>query len=129
MDIMEMAKDLGKAIAQSPQMARMQETEKVQNNDEQAQKLIGEYNLRRMQLAQKAQKEDVTKEELESIREELDSEFEKLLKNQAINAYVTAKKDVEALIGQVNNILSYYITGETNQGCGHSCDSCSGCSH
>lgn len=129
MDIMEMAKDLGKAIAASPQMARMQETEKVQNNDEEAQKLIGEYNLRRMQLAQKAQKEDVTKEELESIRGELGSEFDKLLKNHAINAYVTAKKDVEALIGQVNNILSYYITGETNQSCGHSCDSCSGCSH
>lgn len=127
MDIMEMAKDLGKAIADCPQMAKMKETEKIQNNDEEAQKLIGEYNLRRMQLAQKAQKEDISKEELEAVRDELNAEFDKLLQNHAINAYVTAKKDVEALIAQVNNILSYYITGEQQQGCGHSCDSCSGC--
>ena len=50
MDILEMAKELGKAIADSDLMAAVKKAEDVQNNDEKAQQLIGEYNLKRMQL-------------------------------------------------------------------------------
>lgn len=127
MDIMEMAKELGKAMAESAQMVKLRAAEEAQAKDEDAQKLIGEYNLVRMQLSQKANQENITQEEFTAIKEELDAEFKKLTANASINAYITAKKDFDSILSQVNNIMSFYIDGEQKSG-GCSSDGCSGCS-
>ena len=128
MDIIEMAKELGMAIAESPQMTNLKAKEEEQAQDEESQKLVGEYNLKRMQLSQRAQAEDITEEQFQEIKTELDAEFKKLTDNAKINAYVTAKKDFDAMMGQVNNIMSYYINGEQSSGCSaDGCSSCSGC--
>ena len=127
MDILEMAKELGKAIADSELMESVKKAEDVQNNDEKAQQLIGEYNLKRIQLMQRAQKENVTQEELESIRTELSDEFDKLMQYDVINRYITPNKELDAVLEQVNNIITFYVTGQTPGGCSGSCSSCSGC--
>lgn len=128
MDILEMAKELGKAIADSDLMAAVKKAEDVQNNDEKAQQLIGEYNLKRMQLAQRVQKEDVTQEELEAVQKELSDEFDKLMQYSVISDYITARKELDAVLEQVNNVISFYVTGKTpDGGCSGSCSSCSGC--
>lgn len=128
MDILEMAKELGKAIADSELMAAVKKAEDVQNNDEKAQQLIGEYNLKRMQLAQRVQKEDVTQEELEAVQKELSDEFDKLMQYPVIGDFITARKELDAVLEQVNNVISFYVTGKTpNGGCSGACSSCSGC--
>lgn len=128
MDILEMAKELGKAIADSDLMAAVKKAEDVQNNDEKAQQLIGEYNLKRMQLAQRVQKEDVTQEELEVVQKELSDEFDKLMQYSVISDFITARKELDAVLEQVNNVISFYVTGKTpDGGCSGSCSSCSGC--
>ncbi len=128
MDILEMAKELGKAIADSDLMAAVKKAEDVQNNDEKAQQLIGEYNLKRMQLAQRVQKEDVTQEELEAVQKELSDEFDKLMQYSVISDFITARKELDAVLEQVNNVISFYVTGKTpDGGCSGSCSSCSGC--
>jgi len=129
MNIIEMAKELGMAIAESEQMITLKEAETAQAQDEEAQKLVGEYNLKRMQLSQRAQAEDITEEQFQEIKTELDAEFKKLTANDKINAYVTAKKDFDSIMGQVNNIMSYYINGEQSGGCSSEggCSGCSGC--
>ena len=127
MDILEMAKELGKTIADSELMAAVKAAEEKQNNDETAQSLIGEYNLKRVQLAQKVQKENPTKEEMESIRQELADEFDKLMQNDVIKSYIEARKALDTTLEQVNNIISFYVTGKTNNGCSSDCSSCGGC--
>lgn len=128
MDVLEMAKELGKAIAGSELMTAFKKAEDAQNNDDKAQQLIGEYNLKRMQLMQRAQKEDATQEEFEKIRKELSDEFDKLMQYEPIKNYVTAKNELDTVLEQVNNIISFYVTGKTaNDGCSGSCSSCSGC--
>lgn len=127
MDIFDMARQLGKAIADSEQYKRVKETEKAQEADEAAQQLIGEYNLKRMQLMQRAQAENPTKEEMEAIRNELQQEFDKLMENDAIRAFIEAKNEFDALNNQVNNILSFFINGEQQGGCSGSCATCGGC--
>lgn len=127
MDILDMARELGKTIAESELMAAVKNAEEAQNNDETAQQLIGEYNLKRIQLAQKAQKENLTKEEMEDIRTQLSAEFDKLMENEKINRYVTARKELDAVMEQVNNIISFYVTGQTHSGCSSDCSTCGGC--
>ena len=127
MEILEMARELGQKIANSELMERAKKAEETQNNDEAAQKLIGEYNLKRMQLAQRVQKENPTKEEMEAIRTELSEEFDKLMQNESIKNFIDAKKDLDAVLEQVNNIISFYVNGKSEGGCSSDCSSCGGC--
>ncbi len=127
MDIIQMAKELGVAIAASSQVAVFKEAEKAQNNDDEAQGLLGEYNLKRMQLMQRLDDGNATNEQREQIRDELMREYNKLLENSTIDAYVCAKQALEALIEQVNSTIAFYLSGE-EKGCSHSgCGGCSGC--
>ncbi len=127
MEILEMARELGQKIANSELMERAKKAEETQNNDEAAQKLIGEYNLKRMQLAQRVQKENPTKEEMEAIRTELSEEFDKLMQNESIKNFIDAKKELDAVLEQVNNIISFYVNGKSEGGCSSDCSSCGGC--
>lgn len=127
MEILEMARELGQKIANSELMERAKKAEETQNNDEAAQKLIGEYNLKRMQLAQRVQKENPTKEEMEAVRTELSEEFDKLMQNESIKNFIDAKKELDAVLEQVNNIISFYVNGKSEGGCSSDCSSCGGC--
>ena len=127
MEIQDMARQLGEAIRDSEVMARVKAAEEAQNNDAEAQKLIGEYNLTRMQLAQRAQKEDITKEEMENIQKELSAEFEKLVANPVISEFLEARAALDAIVNQVNSILTHFITGEDPNACTHDCSTCGGC--
>ncbi len=127
MEILDMARQLGEAIRDSEIMARVKAAEEAQQNDAEAQKLIGEYNLTRMQLAQRAQKEDITKEEMEAIQKELSTEFEKLTKNAVIAEFLESRAALDAIVNQVNSILTHFITGEDPNGCTHNCSTCGGC--
>jgi len=127
MEILDMARQLGEAIRDSEVMARVKAAEEAQQNDAEAQKLIGEYNITRMQLAQRAQKEDITKEEMESIQAELSAAFENLTKNAVISEFLESRAALDAIVNQVNSILTHFITGEDPNGCTHNCSTCGGC--
>lgn len=127
MEILDMARQLGEAIRDSEVMARVKKAEEAQNNDDAAQKLIADYNLKRMQLAQRVQKENPSKEELEAIQKELSGEFDKLMQNKIIYEYIDARKNLDAIVNQVNSILTHFITGEEHSGCSSDCSSCHGC--
>ncbi len=127
MEILDMARQLGEAIRDSEIMARVKKAEEAQQSDAEAQKLIGEYNLTRMQLAQRAQKEDITKEEMEQIQQELSAELEKLTKNSVIAEFLESRAALDAIVNQVNSILTHFITGEDPNGCTHNCSTCGGC--
>ena len=128
MDIMDMAKDLGQAIAESKEMRDMKTAETIQAGDKEAQELIKNYNIAAMEAAKKMRAEGITKEQAESIRQELGEEFLKLEQNQNILNYISSKKTFEDMVKNVNGVLSYYITGKEQSGCSESgCGGCSGC--
>ena len=104
MEILDMARQLGEAIRDSEIMSRVKAAEQAQQNDAEAQKLIGEYNLARMQLAQRAQKEDITKEEMEEIQKALSAEFEKLTKNAVISEFLESRAALDAIVNQVEQL-------------------------
>ena len=79
MDILDAAKEIGIALEQSEEFKQLDEATKIQNNDDEAQRLIGEYNLVRLQLMQKMQGKDMTDEQLNQIRMQLADEFDKLM--------------------------------------------------
>lgn len=127
MDILDMAKQIGIALENSDEFKALEKAEKIQNNDEQAQKLIGEYNLVRLQIMQKMHGKEMTNEEMQQLQEQMKSEFDKLTEYEIIKNYIEAKDKFDILYNKVKNIIDFYASGEKSGGCSGSCETCGGC--
>lgn len=124
MTITEKAHELGKLIKESPEMQALQNAEKAQANDEDAQKLVADFNLKRMNLARDIQEGKISQEE--AIKMNNDSFGEMVEASASIKNYVEAKKNFDKIVNDVNNIINIYIAGEP-EGCTHNCHTCGGC--
>lgn len=124
MDIFEKTRELGQMIQESEEMKRMKAADAAQLSDEEAQKLLQEFNLQRMNLARDMQEEKISKEEAVKKNNEA---FEKMVsESKTIKEYVEAKKAFDAVISKINGVLNFYITGQ-DPDCTHNCSTCGGC--
>ncbi len=124
MTITEKAHELGKMIASSPEAKALAKAEEAQGADEKAGELLKEFNLKRMNLVRDMQNEKITREEATKVNNEAFAEM--LEKSETIKNFVEAKKDFDTLVGEINGIINFYITGE-DPNCTHDCSTCSGC--
>lgn len=124
MTILEKTHELGELIKESPEMKAMNEAEAAQENDENAQNLLKEYNLTRMNLARDMQAGKLKQPEAIIKNNEAFSEMVK--KSKTISDYVEAKKAFDNMVQEINKVLNYYITGQ-DPNCTHNCSTCGGC--
>lgn len=128
-EIFEKARELGEAIIESKEYKELKEAELRQEQDEEALTLLKEYSEVRSRLASEIQKGDVDDSRIAEIREELEEAYEKMTTNDSITAYINAQRTFQAIIEQMNNILSFHITGKMPGGCSGNCSSCGGDCH
>ena len=126
-DIFEKARELGEAIIESKEFKELKEAEQNQENDPVALELLKKYSDVRTKLASEIQKGDVGEERMNAIREELEQAYEEMTTNDNITAYINAQRTFQAIIDQMNNIISFHITGKMPGGCSGSCSTCGGC--
>ena len=126
-EIFEKARELGEAIIESKEYKELKEAELKQENDEEALALLKEYSEVRTRLGAEIQKGDVSEERIAEIREELEEAYSKMTTNDTITAYINAQRTFQAVIDQMNNILSFHITGQLPGGCSGNCSSCNEC--
>ena len=126
-EIFEKARELGEAIIESKEYKELKAAELAQENDEEAMALLKEYSEVRSRLAEEIQKGDVSEERIVEIREELEEAYQKMTTNDLITAYINAQRTFQAVIDQMNNILSFHITGQLPGGCSGNCSSCNEC--
>ncbi|MBS7298496.1 MAG: YlbF family regulator [Eubacteriales bacterium] len=124
MTLLEKAHELGEMIQESPEMQALKAAEAAQESDTNAQELLKEFNLKRMNLVRDMQAEKITREEATKKNSEAFSEM--VEKSETIKAYVEAKKDFDAVVQQINGIINFYITGQ-DPNCTHDCSTCGGC--
>ena len=128
-EIFEKARELGEAIIESAEYKELKAAELAQEQDENALALLKEYSDVRSRLAAEIQKGDVSEERVAQIREELETAYEKMTTNDAITAYINAQRTFQAIIDQMNSIISFHITGKMPGGCSGNCSSCGGDCH
>ncbi len=127
-EIFEKARDLGQAIIDSEEYKALKAAELKQENDEEALALLKEYSDVRTRLGAEIQKGDVSEERIAEIRDELEEAYSKMTTNDKITAYINAQRTFQSVIDQMNNILSFHITGKVpGGGCSGNCSSCSSC--
>lgn len=124
MDIFKKAHELGQLIKDSDEIKALKAAEAAQESDEEAQKLVAEFNMKRMNLAKALQEEKITQED--AIKENNSAFEEMVAASKVIKDYVEAKKAFDKMVNGVNNIINIYIMGEQG-GCTHDCSTCGGC--
>ena len=124
MDIFEKTRELGELIQNSEEMKAVKAAELAQAEDENAQTLMQEFNLNRMNLARDMQSGKVSRED--AIKKNNEAFDDICNKSETIRNYIEAKKNFDAVVNQVNQILNYYITGQ-DPSCTHDCSTCGGC--
>ena len=134
MDIIELTRELGKALQQDPSYLNMQIARQASDEDESLQKAIGEFNLKRMAINNEAQKEERDEETLKRLNEEFREVYASIMQNENMQRYNDAKTEFDALIQRVTGIIGLCADGEDPEtcdydaaSCGGNCASCGGC--
>ena len=133
MEIIELARQLGKAIQEDEAYIRMRTAEQASEEDEALQELIGEYNIKRLSINMEASKEDRDDEKMQALNKEMRSVYAKVMNNEHMKEYNAAKQIFETKLRQVLGIIQNSADGadpETTDpvsGCTGSCATCGGC--
>jgi len=113
-EIQARAQFLAEAIAQCKELAELRRTEQAMGEDEEAQRIIQEFQEAQGRLAAKQQAgEELTETENQQVA----AIEEKVEKNPLIAAYLEAQDRFTELLDSVNAILAGAIAGEANDGC------------
>lgn len=130
MEVIEAARELGNALMEDKRCKRLQVAKAANDSDAQLQELIGEFNLKKIQMNNEFNKkqEEQSKEKLSAIEKELKEVYAKIMATDSMKEFTEAKKDMDELVGHINTIIQMSISGEVDGGgCTGSCSSCSGC--
>lgn len=125
--VLDKARELAIAMTESEEYLAYKEAESIQLSDQEACKMLADYRVTQDALAKRAAADGVTKEELEAIQAEAQASFDSLLQNVSIKNYLEAQNKFTNLVSQVNNIISYFVSGKNSGGCSGNCGSCGGC--
>lgn len=131
--ILEMAKELGRAIQQDERFVKVQMAQARADEDEALQALIGEFNLKRMAInAESAKGEEQDEEKLRALNVEIREVYAKVMANESMAAYNEAKTEMDKLTNAVGAILNMAAQGldpddYDEHSCSGNCSSCGGC--
>ena len=131
MDIIEMTRELGRALQNDERYIAMMAARQASDEDEALQEAIGEFNLKRMAISNEAQKEERDDETLRRLNDEFRAVYQKIMENEHMLRYNDAKNEFDALLQQMTGILSLCAEGEDPatcdaSSCGGNCASCAG---
>ncbi len=126
-EIIEKAKELGALLQSSEQVQKYNAAKAAYEQDDEAQKLIKEFNLHRMTMMTLSSGEEADEARIAEVEERIKTVYGKIMECESMKNMQEAGKAVEEMMGQVNGVLSFYITGEEPQSCSHDCSTCGGC--
>lgn len=135
MSVIEKARELGKALQEDERYVKYLEAKKQNDTDTELQNMIGEFNMKRMQLNQEMQKEDKDEAAMQSLNNELTELYNKVMANQNMVAFSEAQQEMDKVLQSVQYIITCSANGEDPMtcpeeephNCSGSCSSCGGC--
>jgi len=128
--IFEKTRELGQALLESEVYQKMKAAaEKAMLNVEAAE-MMALYLEKRSQIQEMMEVENPDPGAMKRLSDEMDEVQQKLQMVDDIVALTAARAEFNGLIGQINQVLQFIVTGRMTDeegGCTGSCDSCSGC--
>ena len=128
--IFEKTRELGQALLESDVYQKMKEAEEKAMQNVEAAEMMALYLEKRSQIQQMMEVENPDPGAMKRLSDEMDEVQQKLQMVDDIVALTSARAEFNGLIGQINQVLQFIVTGRMTDeegGCSGSCDSCSGC--
>lgn len=134
MDLIQMTRELCKALQQDERYLALQKAREASDKDMTLQNLIGEFNLKRMAINNEAAKDNRSEEKLQQYNTDLRHLYAEIMKNENMTAYNEAREDMDNLLKRINAIIAMCAEGDDpetadyhEENCSGSCSECSGC--
>ena len=133
MDIIEMAREIGRALQADERYIALAAARQASDEDEELQNLIGEFNLKRLAISNEANNESPDNEKMQKLNGELREVYAQIMNNAHMQAYDAAKTAVDEVLQRVSAIISQSADGvdpdvaDYTPSCGGNCSGCSGC--
>ena len=128
--VFEKTRELGEALQQSEAYNRMKKAEEKAMQNMEAAEMMAMYLEKRSQIQEMMEVENPDPAVMQRLSNEMDQIQERLQLIDDIVELTTARGEFNALIGQINQVLQFIVTGRMTDeegGCTGSCNSCSGC--
>ena len=133
MDIMEMARELGKALQNDDRYIAYSLSKQACDNDEELQKQISSFDDLRSQLNTEIIKEDKDTDKIKELDQSIKDTYQKIMSNRNMVVFTGAQSALESLVSNINQIITLCANGEDpatcepSTGCSGSCATCGGC--
>ena len=133
MDIIEMTRELGKALQNDDRYIAYDLAKRANDNDEELQKQIASFEEMRSQLNTEIIKEDKDSDRIKELDQGIKDVYQKIMGNRNMMVFSAAQKALEALVNNMNQIITLCANGEDPEtcepstGCTGSCSTCGGC--
>ncbi len=133
MTVIELTRELGKAIQADPRYHEYNAARQANDSDEELQKLIGEFNMQRMQLNREMSKPDKDQDKISSMNLSIRELYGKIMANEHMAVFNDCKTAFDDMMLEIQNILTLCANGEDPEtcepksSCTGSCATCGGC--
>lgn len=135
MDVIEITRQLGKAIQADDRYAKFVVAREANEKDDALNELVGKMQLVHMSYQHEASKEDANEQKLEAYEEEFMGIREKIMANENMKNYEAARAEIDAMMNYIVGLLTECVRGEDPETCeppkehecGGECSSCGGC--
>ncbi len=139
MNVIETARELGKAVQADERYLEYVKAKQANDADEELQKLIGEFNLIRQNLAMEQGKDasEQNEDKIKELTKKMHIAYNEVMGNENMALFTVAKQGMDKLMSEINTILTYCVEGmdpatcpsevPVSAGCSGSCDGCHGC--
>ena len=133
MDVIEKARELGKAIQADGKFIRFAKARLKNDDDENLQAAIMQFNQIRAQIENASADEEKDEIRMRELNETLRKTYSEIMATPAMAEYNAAKAELDNMIMQVNVIIAKSVEGEdpetceAQSACTGNCASCGGC--
>ena len=132
--LLAMAIDLATQLQADPRCEAVMAATKAADEDETLQKLISEFNLKRIAINNEESKpaEEQSAEKLRELNTELRSIYASVMANEHMMAYQNAQGELETLVNKMHLAINLAAQGQdpnqaAQEGCTGNCGTCGGC--
>ena len=125
MEIFELAKKLGEAIAKDHRLVEFEEAKKNYENDVELQNALKEYEVQQQALQTEMLKDEKDGFTIDAINGRINELYEQVVTNASFLHLNQIQVEVNELMNEVNNTITCAITGEDPKtACTHNCATC-----
>lgn len=134
MDVIEMTRELGKALQQDDRYIAYNLAKQVNDNDTELQADIENFTNLRNELNTVMSTKNPDTDKLKQLDTDIKTLYQKIMNNKNMIVFTAAQKNLESLVTNINQIISLCANGEdpetcqpAESNCTGSCSTCGGC--